>query len=281
MSVHITADTIVAASTSSTSSSNSYFLQSGQNYHRGNNVDDFNSMSNIVETQSLMNSQHHQGRLNGGTPDASNASSMSSNYNNSINQKPEQHVINNNINNTSQAATLLNSSAQDLFSQFHEALALEPKYQPNLFLPQQSNVSSFYFSLYIIILLSLNYLSFCDINMILSNINLFFISKDGEITIGTRDGAAHVLRCLKVWYDLSNDVLFTAINLVDRFLTKMKVRPKHMAVISVGSLHLAIKQLGVQSIDTEDLVAISQVSIKEKENIYTGVEMSLKNRKTS
>lgn len=40
----------------------------------------------------------------------------------------------------------------------------------------------------------------------------------------------------------------------------MKVRPKHMSCISIGSLHLAIKQLGLDSIDTEDLVAISQVS---------------------
>lgn len=84
--------------------------------------------------------------------------------------------------------------------------------------------------------------------------------QDGEITIGTRDGAAHVLRCLKVWYDLPNDVLFNATNLVDRFLTKMKVKPKHMACISVGSFHLAVKQLGLLPIDTEDLVAISQVS---------------------
>lgn len=89
----------------------------------------------------------------------------------------------------------------------------------------------------------------------------FFLSKDGaEISIGARDGAAHVLRCLKVWYELSNDVLFAAINLVDRFLTKMKVRPKHMACISVSSLHLAVKQLGLPVMDTEDLVAISQVS---------------------
>lgn len=79
------------------------------------------------------------------------------------------------------------------------------------------------------------------------------------MTIGARDGAAHVLRCLKVWYDLPSDVLFSAINLVDRFLTKMKVRPKHIACISVGSFHLAIKQLGLPLIDTEDLVAISQV----------------------
>lgn len=68
------------------------------------------------------------------------------------------------------------------------------------------------------------------------------------------------MRCLKVWYELSNDVLFAAINLVDRFLTKMKVRPKHMACISVSSLHLAVKQLGLPAMDTEDLVAISQVS---------------------
>lgn len=205
MSVRFSADTIVAAT------SNGYSMQSGQVYDR-RNVDDINSMSsNMAETQALMiKSQQDQGRHMepSGTPDA-NASSMSSNYSN-----------NNNNNNmaTSQSAPLY--SAQDLFIQFHEALALEPKYQPNLFLPQQSN--------------------------------------DGEITIGTRDGAAHVLRCLKVWYELSNDVLFTAINHVDRFLTKMKVRPKHMACISVGSLHLAIKQLGVEIIDTEDLVAISQ-----------------------
>jgi cyclin G2 len=44
-----------------------------------------------------------------------------------------------------------------------------------------------------------------------------------EITTGIRDGSAHVLRCLKVWYDLPSDVLFIAINLMDRFLTKMKV----------------------------------------------------------
>ncbi|CAG9801077.1 unnamed protein product [Chironomus riparius] len=211
------ADTIVGPSTSN---GYQHALQSGQVYHR-RDVNDFNSMSSgMTETNALMNNcqQHHQGRhMEIGTPDANNASSMSSNNNNF-------HDYNNA---TSQAAAIQQpppqyntTSAQHLFIQFHEALALEPKYQPNLFLPQQSN--------------------------------------DGEITIGTRDGAAHVLRCLKVWYELPNDVLFTAINHVDRFLTKMKVRPKHMACISVGSLHLAIKQLGVEAIDTEDLVAISQ-----------------------
>ncbi|XP_058812842.1 cyclin G [Topomyia yanbarensis] len=111
-------------------------------------------------------------------------------------------------------------SFEQMMAKLSELLALEPKYQPNLYLPQQS----------------------CN----------------GEITIGTRDGAAHVLRCLKVWYELPNDVLFAAINLVDRFLTKMKVRPKHMACISVSSFHLAVQQLTLPQIDTEDLVAISQ-----------------------
>jgi cyclin G2 len=109
---------------------------------------------------------------------------------------------------------------EDLFTKLHESLSLESKFQPSLYLPQES--------------------------------------QEGEITIGTRDGAAHVLRCLKVWYDLPSDVLFTAINLVDRFLTKMKVKPKHIACISVGSLHLATQQLGLPSLNTEDLVAISQ-----------------------
>ncbi len=43
------------------------------------------------------------------------------------------------------------------------------------------------------------------------------------ITSGMRDGSAHVLRCLKVWYDLPAEVFFSAVSSIDRFLTKMKV----------------------------------------------------------
>jgi len=163
---------------------------------------DNSTINNMLDAQRTI-----EGRL--GTPDAEpmdQQTSLPSPINNN-NQHPT----------SSEQQTL---SAEELFTKFHEALSLEPKYQSNLYLPQES--------------------------------------RDGEITIGTRDGAAHVLRCLKVWYDLSNDVLFAAINLVDRFLTKMKVRPKHMACISVSSLHLAVKQLSLSLIDTEDLVAISQ-----------------------
>jgi len=79
-----------------------------------------------------------------------------------------------------------------------------------------------------------------------------------EVTAGGRDGSAYVLRCLKMWYELPSDVLFTAISLVDRFLDRMTVKPKHMACMSVASFYLAIKQLGLNQIPPEDLVTISQ-----------------------
>lgn len=88
-----------------------------------------------METQALMDTQQHQGRL--GTPDANTtASYMSSDFNNN-NQQLEQHQHHLN---TSQTMAI-EPNTEDLFSQLHEALALEPKYQPNLFLPLQSNVS--------------------------------------------------------------------------------------------------------------------------------------------
>ncbi|TMW49803.1 hypothetical protein DOY81_005112 [Sarcophaga bullata] len=79
-----------------------------------------------------------------------------------------------------------------------------------------------------------------------------------EVTAGGRDGSAYVLRCLKIWYELPSDVLFSAMSLVDRFLDRMAVKPKHMACMSVASFHLAIKQLNLKPIPAEDLVTISQ-----------------------
>ena len=52
------------------------------------------------------------------------------------------------------------------------------------------------------------------------------IVESATITSGMRDGSAHVLRCLKVWYDLPSDVFFNAISSIDRFLSKMKVSLK-------------------------------------------------------
>ena len=48
-------------------------------------------------------------------------------------------------------------------------------------------------------------------------------STGDTITREMRDGSAHVLRFLKVWYDMPSDVFFGAVNNVDRFLRKMNV----------------------------------------------------------
>lgn len=84
------------------------------------------------------------------------------------------------------------------------------------------------------------------------------------ISPGMRDGSAHVLRCLKVWYELPSDVFHTAVANIDTFLAKMKAQPKHLSCIAVSSFHLACTQYqqacGDLAVVPEpaDLVAISQ-----------------------
>ncbi|XP_045526749.1 cyclin G isoform X1 [Pieris brassicae] len=87
--------------------------------------------------------------------------------------------------------------------------------------------------------------------------------QSGEVTIGARDGAAHVLKCLKVWYDLPADVLISAISLFDRFLTKMKVRPCHIPCITVSCMNIAIDEYAevnkqARKVSVEELVSVSQ-----------------------
>jgi len=67
-------------------------------------------------------------------------------------------------------------------------------------------------------------------------------STGATITSGMRDGSAHVLRCLKVWYDLPSDVFFGAVSSIDRFLAKMKAQPKHLSCIAVSAFHLGCRQ---------------------------------------
>jgi len=84
------------------------------------------------------------------------------------------------------------------------------------------------------------------------------------ISPGMRDGSAHVLRCLKVWYDLPSDCFHTAVANIDIFMAKMKAQPKHLSCIAVSSFHLACKQYQQVHGDTvsvpepTDLVTISQ-----------------------
>jgi hypothetical protein len=119
LSVRFSADSIVVPSTHNKTAQMMY----GQN----------SINSNSSETP--MDTQHpQQGRL--GTPDAINqqASYMSSEFKKSQEQTASQMADYGN--------------AQDLFVKLSEALALEPKFQPNLFLPLQSNVSTSTFPLH-------------------------------------------------------------------------------------------------------------------------------------
>ncbi|XP_050360250.1 cyclin G [Nymphalis io] len=114
---------------------------------------------------------------------------------------------------------------RQLYTTLNEYLQLETKFQPRLCLPTDS--------------------------------------ENGEVTTGARDGAAHVLRCLKVWFDLPADVLISAINLFDRFLTKMKVRPCHVPCITVSCMNIAIDEYAdmkkqPRNVTVEELVSVSQ-----------------------
>jgi len=84
------------------------------------------------------------------------------------------------------------------------------------------------------------------------------------ITSGMRDGSAHILRCLKVWYDLPSDVFHAAIVYIDLFLSKMKAQPKHISCIAVSAFHLATSRyqmVGPEVVsvpEPSDLCSISQ-----------------------
>jgi len=90
------------------------------------------------------------------------------------------------------------------------------------------------------------------------------VNSNHSITSGMRDGSAHVLRCLKVWYDLPSEVFFWAVSSIDRFLTKMKAQPKHLSCIAVSAFHLACRHYkatadeDISVPDPADLVTISQ-----------------------
>lgn len=114
---------------------------------------------------------------------------------------------------------------QDLHTAILEAVALEPKYQPSL-----------------------------TLSMVPTNMH--------EISGRMRNGSCHVLRCLKVWYDLPCDTFFLAVNTMDRFLTRMRAQPKHLSCIAVSAFHVACEEMaetsGVAAPSRDSVSVISQ-----------------------
>ncbi|XP_054744921.1 cyclin G isoform X1 [Anastrepha obliqua] len=127
-------------------------------------------------------------------------------------------------NSTKKENELIGLSSEELYRMLNEYNVLQDKYHTILLLPRESK---------------------------------------REVTAGGRDGSAYVLRCLKMWYELPSDVLFLAMSLVDRFLDRMAVKPKHMACMSVASFYLAIKQQGLKPIPADELATISQVNLSK------------------
>ncbi|KAL9895323.1 cyclin G [Glossina fuscipes] len=175
------------------------------------------------EQQKIPNNNHMdqamEPSLTDNEKENSNNNNNNNNNNTNNNNTNNNNSNNNNNNNGNVEDELLKMSTEELYNTLKEYDALQDKYHTVLLLPKESK---------------------------------------REVTAGGRDGSAYVLRCLKIWYELPSDVLFSAMSLVDRFLDRMAVKPKHMACMSVASFHLAIKQLNLKLIPAEDLVTISQ-----------------------
>jgi len=90
----------------------------------------------------------------------------------------------------------------------------------------------------------------------------------GEVTLADRDGAVHLLRFLKFWFNLPSTVFLTAANVLDRFLTKMKVQRRYLACLVVSCLYIAA-DIYQCNIDPKSLVTISQskCSVKDMERM--------------
>jgi len=80
----------------------------------------------------------------------------------------------------------------------------------------------------------------------------------GEDAFVGRDVAARKLRFLKTWFELPSEAFITCLNLLDRFLTKLKVKSAHLDCAAISCFHIAAG-LHKKLINAADLVTISQV----------------------
>ncbi|XP_026199055.1 cyclin-G2-like [Anabas testudineus] len=80
------------------------------------------------------------------------------------------------------------------------------------------------------------------------------------VSAKSRDARVEELWGLTSFFDYSTQTFVQAVNLLDRFLTIMKVQPKHLPCIGVGCLHIAAKMVEEESnvSPTHELIRISQ-----------------------
>jgi len=98
----------------------------------------------------------------------------------------------------------------------------------------------------------------------------------GEVTLADRDGAVHLLRFLKFWFNLPSTVFLSAANVLDRFLTKMKVQRRYLSCLVVSCFYVAA---GIHqcNIDPKSLVSVSQskCSVKDMQRMSEIVQKKL------
>ncbi|XP_069562648.1 cyclin-G2-like [Brachyistius frenatus] len=84
--------------------------------------------------------------------------------------------------------------------------------------------------------------------------------KHSGVSAKCRDTRVEELWSLTSFFGYSTQTFVQAVNLLDRFLTAMKVQPKHLPCIGVCCLHIAAKMIEEESnvSPTHELIRISQ-----------------------
>lgn len=98
-----------------------------------------------------------------------------------------------------------------------------------------------------------------------NNAFLYYVDPvvEDKVDATLRNEAVHGLRCIhNAFFTLSAETFCKAVNLIDRFVVKVKVKPKYMSCVAAAAYHIAAKlsestaELGVPNPDT--LVQISR-----------------------
>ncbi|CAH0562361.1 unnamed protein product [Brassicogethes aeneus] len=110
--------------------------------------------------------------------------------------------------------------------------------------------------------------------------NLLLIQEDrkpGEVTIASRDGAVHIFRFLRIWFDLPSTVFFNAALYLDQFLAKIKVQERYLKCVTISCFYVAATNAGYD-VDKLQLVNVSQskCSVNDMLRMAEKVEQKLK-----
>ena len=79
------------------------------------------------------------------------------------------------------------------------------------------------------------------------------LQDERKVSAADRDNCVMTLRCLHLFYGYSPETFALAVNLLDRFLTKVKVQPKYLACISTTCYFIASKTIEENAVSGKNL----------------------------